>query len=200
MATDSDRATDDLSSDVENATEISAQNSITHAAAQKILSARAEALAKRRKAPARSESVEIVRFIIDGQPYAFEVSQLREVSPLSSVTPVPCCPIFLIGVINLRGQIIPLIDLRTFLSLPEPGQPILNKALIVEQGEVCVGFLADEVLRAEKIQTASIQRTLSTFSGLFASCLKGITSDRVLILDAHEILASPKLYQSHIRI
>jgi purine-binding chemotaxis protein CheW len=161
-----------------------------------ILKQRASALARKKTATNSEELLEIVRFVIDGQSYAFEVGQLREVCTLSQITKVPCTQDFIVGVINLRGQIIPIADIRTFMNIPGHGPPVFNKAIIVENEDVSIGFLADEVVRAEKVPLSTIQKVLTSMSGVTAECLRGITRDKTFLLDVPQILASPRLYAS----
>ena len=187
-----DLASDRSSDQVCDQTELAARRTQVNA----VLANRAALLARKKIAKSREEMLEIVRFLIDGQNYAFEVSQLREVCTLAQITKIPCSPEFIVGVINLRGQIIPIVDIRTFMNLPDHGPPVFNKAIVVETEDVCVGFLADEVIRAEKVAVSSIQRVLSSLSGITADCLRGLTSDHTILLDVSLMLANPKLYAS----
>jgi len=161
---------------------------------REVLKSRALLAARKKGNKEPEKVVEVVKFLLDDQMYALEVNELREVCTLSKVTAIPCSPSFVIGVINLRGQIIPIIDLRTFLDLPTRKSIVFNKALILETEDECVGFLADEVVRAEKFPLSSLQGTLATMTGLNAECMKGVTRDKTVLLDGAKILANPKLY------
>jgi purine-binding chemotaxis protein CheW len=163
---------------------------------REILKARAQTAARKKGQKGNEKVIEVVKFLLDDQMYAFEVNQLREVCTLSRLTAIPCSPKFVVGVINLRGQIIPIVDLRAFLEIPAPKTMALNKAIIMEKEDVCVGFLADEVVRAEKFSEDMLQGALATMTGINAECLKGVAKDKTVLLDAAKILANPKLYSA----
>lgn len=161
---------------------------------QEILRARSQALAKQQTASlVHEETIEVAEFLLGTETYAFELDHLREVCPLSDVTYIPCSPAFVAGVINLRGQIITLIDIHSFLGIPGKEVHVFNKGIIIERGRLAVGFLADEVIGARKIATKGLQTKLPGLQGLCADYLHGVTKDRLVILDARKILEDPRL-------
>ncbi|MDA8325786.1 MAG: chemotaxis protein CheW [Nitrospiraceae bacterium] len=83
-----------------------------------ILRKRALALAKEPEAPDSGEHIDVLEFLLARERYAVESSYVREVWPLKDLTPVPCTPPFVLGIIGVRGRILSVLDLKKFLNLP----------------------------------------------------------------------------------
>ena len=156
----------------------------------RILHERAVALAAE---PARTqtlaESIEVLEFLLAHERYAVESSHVREVYPLENLMPLPCTPAFVLGIVNLRGEIVSVIDLRVFFDLPQTGLPDLNKVIVLESGNMVFGILADAILGARRLALAEIQPSLPTLTGIREKYLKGITPERTVVLDAAKLLA-----------
>ena len=156
----------------------------------RILRERALALAAE---PARTqtqdESIEVLEFLLAHEHYAVESSHVREVYPLENLTPLPCTPAFVLGIVNLRGEIVSVIDLRKFFDLPQTGLPDLNKVIVLESANMVFGILADAILGVRRIALAEIQPSLPTLTGIREKYLKGITPERTVVLDAGKLLA-----------
>jgi len=99
----------------------------TPAEKRAILKKRAQVLAR---APKREdeagECLEVVEFLLAYEQYGIESSYIREVYPLKDLTPLPCTPPFVLGIINVRGQILSVIDLKKIFDLPQKGLTELN--------------------------------------------------------------------------
>ena len=161
---------------------------------QRIFKARARALARetaREEAP--GDRLEILEFSLAYERYGLETAFVREVYPLKELTPLPCTPAFVAGIINLRGQILAVIDLKRFFNLPEKGLSDLNKVIILRRGALEVGLLADAVTGVSTVPLAELQSSLPTLEGLDPDYLKGLTREALIILDAGKILADPRL-------
>jgi purine-binding chemotaxis protein CheW len=115
------------------------------------------------------------------------------VCPLREITPVPCTPPFVAGIINVRGQIVPVIDLKRFFDLPQGGITDLNKVLIMRNDDLEVGFLADAISGGRRLDMESLQASLPTLTGIRADYLRGVTGDRLVVLDAERILSDKKI-------
>src|SRR5262245_16822662 len=95
-----------------------------------ILKARAKILAQEPEHVIETEAaLEVVEFRLAQERYGIESSCIREVYPLKEITPVPCTPSFVVGIINLRGQILSVIDLKKFFKLPD--QAVTSYKVIV---------------------------------------------------------------------
>lgn len=161
---------------------------------QRILQDRAGALSQEPEARAESEDyLEVLEFSLAYERYALETSWVREVYPLKELTPLPCTPAFILGIINVRGQILAVIDLKRFFNLPNKSLSDLNKVIILRHRGLEVGLLADAVAGVRAILITEMQASLPTLEGLSPDYLKGITPEALIILDAEKILTDPRL-------
>lgn len=161
---------------------------------KKILKARAKALAREpEEKPTADESIEVVEFLLAYERYAIESNYVREVHPLKEFTPLPSTPPFVLGIINMRGQILSVIDIKKFFDLPEKGLTDLNKVIILSGDQMELGILADLILGVRSIPLQEIQPALPTLTGVREEYLKGIARERVVVLDAKKLLADSKI-------
>lgn len=159
-------------------------------AAKRILKARAQALAREPEiADAGDDTIEVVEFVLAYEQYAVETRHVREIYPLEHLTPLPCTPAFVLGIVNVRGEILSVIDLKKFFDLPEKGLTDLNKVIVLQSENMLFGILADAVVGARRVRVAGIQPSLPTLTGVREAYLKGVTSERTVILDAEKLLA-----------
>ena len=169
---------------------------------RKILRERAKALAKKpEEKTSAQEQVEVVEFLLAHERYAVETRYVREVYPLKELTPLPCTPAFVLGIINVRGQIISIIDLKKFFELPEKGLTDLNKVIVVQREGMAFGILADVILGVRRIAPQDLQPSLPTLTGIRAEYLRGVTKDRLVFLDVEKILLDKNIVvQEEVRI
>jgi len=159
-----------------------------------ILKARARALAREPKPDgAAQEFLDIIEFRLASETYGIESAFVREVHPLKDFTPLPGTPPFVLGIVNVRGQIVSVVDLKRFFSLPDKGLGELNKVIIIRDDRMEFGILADAILGTYSIPLEAIQPPLPTVTGIGAEYLKGVTEDREIILDAAKILGDEKI-------
>ena len=161
---------------------------------KRILDARAAALARVPRDDARTEEqLEILEFQLAHERYAVQSSLVREVCPLRELTPLPGTPAFVMGIINVRGQIVSVVDFKRFFDLPQQGLSDLNKVVIVTDGEMEFGVLVDAVAGVQRISMSQIQPPLPTLTGIRLEYLRGVTAQRLVILDIARILADPAI-------
>ncbi len=153
-----------------------------------ILKARAEALAQPVELTETEECLEIVAFMLAYETYGIETAWVREICPLKELTPLPCTPAFVSGIVNVRGQVLSVIDIKKFFGLPEQGLTDLNKIIILANDNMEFGILADTVVDIKRIPLNKIQPGLSTLNGIRESYLKGIAAEHLVILDALKLL------------
>jgi purine-binding chemotaxis protein CheW len=162
---------------------------------KRILKTRAQQLA-REPVPADSanDHIEVVEFMLAYERYAVESRYVREVCPLENLTPLPCTPTFVLGIVNIRGEILSVIDLKKFFNLPDKGLTDLNKIIVLQAGNMVFGILADAISGMRRIPLSGIQLSLPTFSGIRETYLKGIISlEHMVILDAGKLLTDEKI-------
>jgi purine-binding chemotaxis protein CheW len=134
-----------------------------------------------------------VEFMLAHERYGVETSFVREVHPLTNLTPLPCTPAFVLGVVNLRGEIVSVIDIKRFFDLPEKGLTDLNKIIVLQSDTMRFGILADLVLGVRRVPGAEVQPSLPTLTGIREQYLEGVTSDRTIVVDAAGLLASERI-------
>jgi len=141
-----------------------------------------------------AEHMEVVEFSLAHERYAIASSSIREIFPLTDITPLPCTPAFVLGVINVRGRILSVIDIKRLFDLPEKGLTDLNKVVIVQAHGLEVGILADMILGVRLLLRKEIQPSVSTLSGIRENYLVGVTRERVVILDVEKLLSDKTIY------
>jgi purine-binding chemotaxis protein CheW len=164
------------------------------AAAERILRARARALAvPPRRSMSAGAMLELLEFRLASERYALETRHVQDVHPLRDLTPLPCTPAFVLGIVNLRGRILPVLDLKKFFDLPERGLTDLHRIILVRGNDLEFGVLADVIVGVRSVAADSLQPSLPTLTGIRADYLKGIGEDRLVVLDVERILADPKI-------
>jgi purine-binding chemotaxis protein CheW len=158
-----------------------------------ILQARAAALASRPAEPEQGELLECLEFELSGERYAMEMSFITETLPLADFTPVFCTPAFVLGITNVRGRIISIIDLRRFFELPSIGLSDLNRVIVVGNGSMEFGILADAIPGITVVGGNELQPPPATCTGIREEFLSGVTKDRLALLDMAKILCDRRI-------
>jgi len=158
-------------------------------AERKTLEERARELAREPEARREErDSLRVLEFDLAYERYAIELSHIRIVHPLQDITPIPCTPRFVRGMVNLRGQILTVIDLKAFFGLPEKGLSDLNKVIVVHVGGMECGILADAIGEVQSIALDTIQPSIPTLAGIQEAYVRGITPGGLVVLDVARIL------------
>jgi purine-binding chemotaxis protein CheW len=161
---------------------------------KEILKSRALELAKEQRQEENSEQIiSVVEFLLADEKFGIELIYIREIYPLKEITFLPCVPAFVLGIINARGQIISVINLKKFFDLPEKGLTSLDRILIINDSKMGFGVLADDIIGIRSIPVEEIQASLPTLKGIRDEYLKGITKDRLIILDIQKLLSDKKI-------
>jgi purine-binding chemotaxis protein CheW len=166
----------------------------THEEKNKILKTRAKILAVEPEKKAKTEEfIQVVEFLLACEKYAVGSEYVREIYPLKEFTPIPCTPPFVLGIINVRGQILSVIDIKKFFDIPEKGLTDLNKVIILHSKGMEFGILADAVTSVRNIAASDLQTSLPTLTGVREEYLKGVTKERTVILDAEKLLSDKSI-------
>ena len=148
-----------------------------------------------------SHSSQFVGFEVDGQQYAFQIEQIQEIVILEQVTQTPQVADYIEGVSNLRGAIIPIINLRKLFGLePKPADGE-TRTIVVNVGHRTMGCTVDAVTQVIRIPEESIQPAPETVTADGANYVFGFAKldDRlVVLLDIDELLSPDRLNQNHI--
>lgn len=161
---------------------------------KQILRARAQQLAR----PLQSDIVEevlleLLEFRLANESYALETRYVQEVYPLKDLAPMPCAPTFVLGMVNVRGNITPVIDIKKFFNLPDKGLTDLHRIILVQGNDIEFGLLADVIVGVRSIAADSLQPPMPTLTGIHSDYLKGVTEEYLVVLDLDRILADPRI-------
>lgn len=160
---------------------------------QRILKERAHALAQAPAVEDSVEFVEIVEFQLAHERYALETLHVREVFPLDDLAPLPCTPAFVLGIVNLRGEIVSVVDIRKFFGLPQKGITNLDRIIVLESGEMTFGVLADDIVGVRRLPVAEMRSSQPLPAGIHENYVQGITANGLAVLDARAILADANI-------
>jgi purine-binding chemotaxis protein CheW len=145
--------------------------------------------------------IEVIEFDLAYERYAFESTFVREIHPLRNFTPLPCTPSFVLGIMNVRGQIISIVDLKRFFDLPEKGLADLNRVIILQGENIEFGVLGDSIIGATSLNENDLQSSLPTLTGIREKYLKGLTREGTVILEAAAILSDSNIIvNEHVKI
>lgn len=181
---------DEIKSKVASLQEVIEQKEILLPAEKRsLLKKRAEVLALREQdETVQQECMEIIVFRLAYETYGIETAFVREVYPLKDITALPGTPSYVLGIINVRGQIVSVIDLKKFFNLPERGLGELNKVIILCNERMEFGILADVVEGTQSVASKDILAVPPTVTGIGEKYLKGVTKEHIVLLDAESIL------------
>ena len=149
----------------------------TEAEKKRILKARAKALAAEPEKAEPGEQIEIVQFFLSFEKYGVESRYVREVWPLKEYASVPCTPPFVLGIINVRGEILSVIDIRRFFDSPQRDSATLTGSSSFLREDMEFGILADAIagVRTVLLETCCRLRPRSPGSGVSISRVSPLT-------------------------
>jgi len=137
--------------------------------------------------------LEVLTFSLGEEVYAIETEHVAEVMPLLQFTPLPSTPPFVLGIVNVRGHIISVLDLRVFFELPISGLSDKNFLAILQGPDMEFGVLIDRVQGIVQIERATLQSGLANLTGVRASYLLGVTPEQWTVLDGARLLSDRSL-------
>lgn len=167
---------------------------ITEEEKKRILKTRAKELARLEETKATNiAQVEVVEFLLAHENYAVESKYVQEVSPLKELTSLPGTPPFILGLINFRGLILTVIDLRSLFNLPQRSLAKQNKVIIIQTSEIKAGILADGIQGIRSVRIDELQPPLPTMTGIRGEFIKGVTSEQLVVLDMEKVLSDQRI-------
>ena len=139
----------------------------------------------------RKKTFHILTFSLGRENYCVSLNQMKEVIRPLSITRVPNSPDFIVGVINLRGEIVTVLDIRHFFGLSDVEKAKDARIMITTITGSCVGVMIDKMGAIIEIEEEVIQPPLATFNGKLAEYTKGevqLGSDILVLLDLKKVL------------
>jgi purine-binding chemotaxis protein CheW len=142
------------------------------------------------------DTLDALVFDLGREQYALPASQVHEVRPVGLLTHLPGTPAFLAGLINVRGRIVAVVDLRPLLGL-NTDTPSTNVVLVTHRaGNVGLLVAGRPIVRPLRMAELA-DPPPGYLSGLDSTCIRGITPGLVIVLDAERLLADPRLAIHH---
>ncbi|BDE06041.1 chemotaxis protein CheW [Vulcanimicrobium alpinum] len=130
------------------------------------------------------DTIQVVSFKLGSEEYGVDIAQVQEINRMVAVTNVPRAPVFMEGVINLRGQLIPIIDLRTRFAMPRAEHTKSTRFVVTEIGTKRVGMVVDSVSEVLRLPTDAIEDAPEMIAGVDTEYIRGVgkIEDRLIIL------------------
>ena len=150
------------------------------------------------KSSAESHELQLAIFAIGNEDFGVEIRQVIEIIKLTAITPLPKVSSFVEGLIDLRGRILPIIDLAKRLNLKGKPHSEKTRIVVVEIEKNIVGMIVDEVTEVLRLPQDDIEDIRHILGGISKhGCIKGIGklgNERLLILiDLAEVLSSEEI-------
>ena len=142
---------------------------------------------------ARSTTHQFLTFALGAEEYGVEILKIQEIKGYSQVTPLPNAPSYVKGVINLRGTVVPILDLRAKFGLPEAAVTPFTVIVVVQVQGKTMGFLVDAVSDVLTVTGDAIQPTPDCHGQLDTRLLTGLTQageKLVILLDIDRVLGA----------
>ncbi|MDP3179896.1 MAG: chemotaxis protein CheW, partial [Spirochaetaceae bacterium] len=158
----------------------------------KILKARAKSLAAK-PADADTENGDYLVFGLGSDSYGIELTFASEVLNPRELTLIPCAPSFVLGVLNLRGRVVSVLDLERLFGLPPTKPSPGDKVIVIRGGAMEFGLRAETIFGTRAIPANRILPSLPTLAGRRSDYLKGVTENQIAILDCAKMLGDGKL-------
>lgn len=147
-----------------------------------------------------TETVQYLTFKLADEIFALDVAKVREILEMTTITKVPQTPEFMRGVINLRGSVVPVIDLKQNFAMPRTEQTINTCIIVVEvsldEETLVLGALADSVQEVVEMEPELIEPPPRLGTKLNTEFIKGmgkVDSDFVMILDIDKVFSREDL-------
>jgi purine-binding chemotaxis protein CheW len=151
-------------------------------------------MAKVEKGNGINEEVQVVAFKLRKEEYGFNILSVQEIKGLTDITRVPFTPDFIKGVINLRGSVLPVIDLKKRLGLQDTSYTESTRIVVVKIDDISVGMIVDAVTEVLSIDASHIDTAKSVSdneSTRFINGIGNIDARLIIMLNIDEIVGAP---------
>ena len=136
--------------------------------------------------------MQYVTFSLENEAYGINVMQVQEVLRETEVSPVPGAPYFVIGIINLRGNVVSVIDARRRFGLPDREDTDLTRIVVIEIQQQIVGILVDSVAEVVDIEASEIETAPNVGNEDTSRYIDGVVSrdnKLLILLDLNKLLS-----------
>jgi purine-binding chemotaxis protein CheW len=139
------------------------------------------------------KTVQVVSFALGSEEYGVDIAQVQEINRMIAITRVPQAPPFMEGVINLRGRLIPIIDLRTRFGMERAQRTKHTRIVVTEISSKRLGMVVDSVSEVLRIPVEQIEDAPDLVAGVDTEYIRGVgkLEDRLIILlDLGRVISS----------
>jgi purine-binding chemotaxis protein CheW len=139
---------------------------------------------------------QFLTFTLQGEEYGIEILRVQEIKGLSKIRPIPNAPAYVKGVINLRGAVVPIVDLRSRFGMSEADYNQFTVIIVVSIGAKVVGLVVDAVSDVMNIGKGQVEDTPEMGGEIDTSFFRGMgkVGDKlVLLLNIEQLLANARL-------
>jgi purine-binding chemotaxis protein CheW len=142
--------------------------------------------------------LQLVVFRLDNEEYGINIMQVQEISPYQKLTKVPNSPAFVDGIVNLRGDVIPVVSLKKKFNLIESQVTELTRLIVINNGNRRTGFVVDDASEVITISDKDVEEAPPMIVGADRKYIQGVgkVDKRILIiLDLHKLLTEEEKNQ-----
>lgn len=141
--------------------------------------------------------LQLVTFQLNGENYGINVMQVQEVLRVSEIAPVPGAPGFILGIINLRGNVVTVLDTRNRFGLPPHEVTDASRIVVIEANEQVVGILVDSVAEVVDLHQSQIDLAPHVGTDESSRYIQGVSTARdkglLIVVDINKLLAEKHL-------
>ncbi|WP_264877042.1 chemotaxis protein CheW [Vibrio agarivorans] len=145
-----------------------------------------------RKDQANDEVLQWVTFQLEEETYGINVMQVREVLRYTEIAPVPGAPNYVLGIINLRGNVVTVIDTRSRFGLMEGEVTDNTRIIVIESERQVIGILVDSVAEVVYLRSSEIDTTPSVGTDESAKFIQGVSNregNLLILVDLNKLLS-----------
>lgn len=130
------------------------------------------------------KTLQVVTFALGSEEYGVDIAQVQEINRMVTITNVPRAPQFMEGVINLRGRLIPIIDLRTRFGMDRSERTKNTRIVVTEIASKSIGMVVDSVSEVLRIPVEQIEDAPDLVAGVDTEYIRGVgkMGDRLIIM------------------
>lgn len=135
--------------------------------------------------------IQLVTFRLKDETYGINVMQVQEVLRVTEIAPVPGAPSYVLGIVNLRGNVVTVIDTRTRFGLPTTEVDDSSRIVIIESEQQVVGILVDSVAEVVELRQSEIDTAPSVGTEESSRYIQGVASrdrDLLIVVDLNKLL------------
>ena len=140
-----------------------------------------------------SSTVMVVEFLLSPEWYAVDTSFVTEVLPLRNLTSLPGTPPFMVGIMNLRGKIISILNLKSFFNLPQKGLSAQNRVIVIKHQAMEFGIVTDDISSTRTIKLETLTKPPASLHDAGTAYIQGVTPKGLILLIAEALLTSSSI-------